>query len=236
LGEVGFDKSISVHITSYRQLISPVCFHVSFGKSNILCAMTTCAECGYTYERLPTGKLAGTLRDMGPRYRDALASADAGAARTRPAPTVWSALEYACHMRDVLLVQRDRAVVALVEDSPAFARMYRDERVELCRYSNETIEQVLDELDMSARLCATVFDGLGQGAWERPLVYNLPSAVTEGPVDVAWLARHTVHEGEHHLMDVNRALTGAAGPDANRGPGRRPPLAPNPGRSKDFLN
>jgi DinB superfamily len=171
--------------------------------------MTTCAECGYTYESVPTVKLAGTLRDIGPRYRDALASAGASAARRRPEPTVWSALEYACHMRDVLLVQRDRAVVALVEDKPGFARMYRDERVELCHYSDEPIEQVLDELEMAARLCALVFDGLGRAAWERPLVYNLPSATAEGPLDVAWLARHTVHEGEHHLMDVNRALTAA---------------------------
>jgi len=24
--------------------------------------------------------------------------------------------------------------------------------------------------------------------------------------DVAWVGRHTVHEGEHHLMDVRRVL------------------------------
>ena len=172
--------------------------------------MTTCDECGYAYESVPTGKLAGRLRDMGQRYRDALASADPRAACRRPGPTVWSALEYACHMRDVLLVQRDRAVLALVEDNPGFARMYRDERVGLCHYSGEPLEQVLDELEMSARLCARVFDGLDQAAWERPLVYNLPRAgAATGPLNVAWLARHTVHEGEHHLMDVNRASASA---------------------------
>jgi hypothetical protein len=171
--------------------------------------MTTCGECGYTYESVPTDKLAGRLRDMGPRYRAALERADPDAARRRPGPAVWSALEYACHMRDVLLVQRDRAVLALVEDNPGFARMYRDERVELCHYSSEPIEHVLDELDMSARLCALVFEGLGQSAWERRLVYHLPSADASGPVDVAWLGRHTVHEGEHHLMDVKAALTAA---------------------------
>jgi hypothetical protein len=171
--------------------------------------MTTCEECGYSYESVLTNKLAGTLRDLGPRYREALAGASSAAASTRPQPTVWSALEYACHMRDVLLVQRDRAVLALVEDNPGFARMYRDERVDLCHYSGEPIEQVLDELEMSARLCAMVFDGLDQAAWERPLLYNLPSAEATGPHNVAWLARHTVHEGEHHLMDVNRVLAAA---------------------------
>ncbi len=178
-------------------------------RSNILCAMTTCAECGFTYESVPTDKLAGTLREMGPRYRTAMAASGPKAASRRPAPEVWSPLEYACHVRDVLLVQRDRAVVALVEDNPGFARMYRDERVELCLYSEEPLAQVLDDLAMSARLCATVFDGLDQAAWERPLVYNLPSAEADGPNNVAWLARHTVHEGEHHLMDVNRGLAPA---------------------------
>ena len=182
-------------------------FHFAWAIS--FCCMTTCEECGYEYESVPTEKLAGRLRDLGPRYREALAAADVRAARRRPAPEVWSALEYACHMRDVLLVQRDRAIVALAEDTPAFARMYRDERVHLCHYSSEPLGQVLDDLEVAARLCATVFDGLDEAAWERTLVYNLPAAEpTARPPDVAWLARHTVHEGEHHLMDVNRALAG----------------------------
>lgn len=182
-------------------------FHFAWAIS--FCCMTTCEECGYEYESVPTEKLAGRLRDLGPRYREALAAADVRAARRRPAPEVWSALEYACHMRDVLLVQRDRAIVALAEDTPAFARMYRDERVNLCHYSSEPLGQVLDDLEVAARLCATVFDGLDEAAWERTLVYNLPAAEpTARPPDVAWLARHTVHEGEHHLMDVNRALAG----------------------------
>ena len=149
----------------FRWLISAGSFRLAFRCGNILCPMTTCDECGYDYESVPTDKLAGRLRDMGPRYREALGAAGPWAAGLRPAPTVWSALEYACHMRDVLLVQRDRAVVALVEDNPGFARMYRDERVELCRYSGEPLEDVLDELEMSARLCAMVFDGLEPAAW-----------------------------------------------------------------------
>jgi hypothetical protein len=40
--------------------------------------------------------------------------------RTRPEEGVWSALEYACHVRDVFLVQRDRLYTALVEDTPTF--------------------------------------------------------------------------------------------------------------------
>ena len=84
-------------------------------------------------------------------------------------------------MRDVLLVQRDRAVVALVEDNPGFARMYRDERVELCRYSGEPLEDVLDELEMSARLCAMVFDGLEPAALGSPARLQPPQRLEHWP-------------------------------------------------------
>jgi hypothetical protein len=32
--------------------------------------------------------------------------------RTRPQPHVWSPLEYGCHVRDMLLVQRERVLTA----------------------------------------------------------------------------------------------------------------------------
>jgi hypothetical protein len=40
--------------------------------------------------------------------------------------------------------------------------------------------------------------------WQRRLVYNYPEPAER---DLAWLARHTVHEGEHHLFDVDRLLS-----------------------------
>ena len=47
----------------------------------------------------------------------------------RPSPEQRSPIEYACHVRDVALMQRNRVYVALVEDEPSFKPMYRDERV-----------------------------------------------------------------------------------------------------------
>lgn len=124
--------------------------------------------------------------------------------QTRPDPAVWSAIEYACHVRDVLLVQRDRAVLALVEESPSFARMYRDERVALCGYARQAMGDVLAHLAMAAELCAMVFEGLDEAGWSRPLVYNWPEAAE---LDLAWLGRHTLHEVEHHLQDITQVLS-----------------------------
>jgi hypothetical protein len=116
---------------------------------------------------------------------------------------VWSALEYVCHVRDVLLVQRDRAVLARVEERPSFARMYRDERVLICRYADQDPGDVLTQLAMAAEMCALVFDGLDDRNWSRRLVYNWPE---RAEFDLAWLGRHTVHEVEHHLRDVGSVL------------------------------
>jgi DinB superfamily len=162
-----------------------------------------CQECGFSYDLVTADAIAGRLRSFGPRFADALAGAGPEAASRRPEPTVWSALEYAGHIRDVFLIQRERAVLAQVEDNPRVARMNRDERVVLCRYDAQAIPDVLDQVAMAAELCALVFDGLDDAARARRLVYPWP-APTER--DVAWVGRHAVHEGEHHLMDVRRVL------------------------------
>lgn len=168
----------------------------------------TCVECGFSYELLEVEAIPGRLRSFGPRFQDKLVGVDPAVASRRPEPTVWSALEYSCHFRDLLLVQRDRAVLAQVEENPSFARMYRDERVSLCRYGAHAISEVLSQLAMAADLCATVFDGLDGTALARRLVYNWPAAAEQ---DLAWLGRHTVHEGDHHLMDVANVLARASG-------------------------
>jgi hypothetical protein len=165
--------------------------------------VTRCPECGFVYEELAEGEIAERIRAFSERYRAALSDADVDVASRRPDPQTWSALEYACHVRDVLLIQRERVVLAEVETKPSFARMYRDERVEICHYRSEPLERVLDQLAMAADLCASILQDPAPGVWARQLMYNFPNPSER---DVAWLGRHTVHEGEHHLQDVNRVL------------------------------
>lgn len=111
-------------------------------------------------------------------------------------------------MRDVFLVQRDRVVLARVETTPNFARMYREERVAMCRYAGSALAGVLDQLAMAGELCAIVFESLDEAEWSRRFIYNWPAADEH---DLAWLGRHAVHEGSHHLMDVRRCLATVAG-------------------------
>jgi len=174
--------------------------------------MTACEECGYVYEELAVAAIAETLRNLAHRYRQALVGSDPADLSVRPTPNTWSALEYVCHVRDVFLVQRERVVLAQVEDVPSFARMHRDERVELCGYNVQSPDAVLTQVEMAAELCALAFERVEGPTWGRQFVYNWPAAAEN---DLVWLGRHTVHEGEHHLMDVRRVLALVRMPQAS---------------------
>jgi DinB superfamily len=165
-----------------------------------------CEECGFVYDVAPTD-LPGRLRSLGRRFSEAVGRADDAALRTRPDADTWSALEYTCHVRDVLFVQRDRLYVALVEEEPAWPPMYRDARPRLARYNQQDPATVVAQLQVAADLAAHAFGLLDAGQLARPLVYHYPERRDR---TVLWLGQHTVHEGEHHLYDVHRVLAAVA--------------------------
>jgi len=170
--------------------------------------MDRCDSCHYTYADVDASALPTWLAAFGRRYQELLLPPDRLATwssmlRTRPAEGVWSALEYACHVRDVFLVQRDRLYTALVEDTPTFAPMYRDQRVTLARYNAQDPQEVVDQLATAARLMAQAFEALDAAQLQRLCIYNFP-APAERPL--LWVGQHTVHEGEHHLRDIAAGL------------------------------
>jgi S-DNA-T family DNA segregation ATPase FtsK/SpoIIIE len=164
--------------------------------------MVDCDECGLVYASIPVGDIPNALRAFGPIYRARL-GVDAARLRARPSPEVWSALEYACHVRDVLGVQRERLLLALTEDRPTFIPMGRNERVTRDHYNDQDPLIVADQLEASATAIGTEFAGLGAEQWERTGIYNWPTSSVRSMV---WLGRHTIHEGSHHLRDIDALL------------------------------
>ena len=170
--------------------------------------MDRCDDCGFVYADHDAASEADEIAGLGPRYGALLTvPAEPAAARrlrTRPGPDVWSPVEYACHVRDVLLAQRERLLQALVEEEPGFVPIYRDRRPKLAGYGDELPEQVAAEIGFAAGLVARVFGRLDPAAWRRTCVYNFPEPSVR---TLLWLAQHTLHEGEHHLLDIER-ITG----------------------------
>jgi DNA segregation ATPase FtsK/SpoIIIE, S-DNA-T family len=175
--------------------------------------MTTCRGCGFRHGDVATSTVSDRLLDTVAELCAEVADLPDAVVRRRPAPTVWSVLEYCCHLRDVLVTQRERVVRALVEDRPEFPPMHRDERAALTRYLEEEPAWVVTHLRAVAEMAAWTFASLGAAQWTRTCVYSYPEPATR---DLAWLGRHTVHEAVHHLADVRRILVAAGTPGSTR--------------------
>ena len=165
-------------------------------------SMDRCADCGFDYSVTTTQTARRMIRDSSEDIATMVAGAGDSVAR-RSDPDVWSPLEYGCHVRDVLLVQRERILLALVEDTPSFVPMYRDRRVDDARYGAELPAAVAAHLAMASSLLLWVFEGLTAEQLDRPCVYNYPEPTQR---IVEWLLVHTAHEVVHHAADVRREL------------------------------
>jgi hypothetical protein len=161
--------------------------------------MQQCEECGFEYD-LATSDAAGHSIVEGTVELGALMVA-AGAPQRRVRSEVWSPLEYACHVRDVLLVQRERVLAARRRERPSFEPMGRDERVEHDGYADQVPTDVVRQLTDAAQMFANVLARLSRDDWERTVVYNYPEREERS---LHWVAVHTVHEVRHHTLDVRR--------------------------------
>lgn len=155
------------------------------------------------YDLGTPGEFAGRVRTAAEAYAELLLTTPDEALRRRPAPETWSPLEYACHVRDVLLVQRERVLAARRTDTPVAEPMGRDERVEHDAYADQAPVDVSRQLQDAAAMFAHTLDHLPPAAWDRTLVYTYPERA-ERPV--RWLAAHTLHEVRHHFQDIARQL------------------------------
>src|SRR5665647_1886868 len=76
-----------------------------------------CPECGMAAGAIVAAEVPDLLRGYAERWAEVLRRPDVAA---RPEPTVWSPLEYGCHVRDVCRLMQWRAELMLTEDFPTF--------------------------------------------------------------------------------------------------------------------
>lgn len=165
--------------------------------------MDRCDECGFEYD-LATATAAGSAIVEGTAEMAALLSERTTVARARLDPQSWSPLELGCHLRDVLLVQRERVLAARRSDRPTIDPMGRDERVEHDGYRDQEPDDVARQLTDAAFLFANVLARLEPQEWDRTMIYNYPEPRERS---LRWVAVHTLHEVRHHLLDARRQLS-----------------------------
>jgi DinB family protein len=163
-----------------------------------------CEECGFVYEAIARGDVPDVVRALATRYGAVLDETEDDVLREHPIADMWSALEYCCHVRDVFRVQRERVLLALAEDEPAFASMRREERVVEEHYNDQRAAQVAREVTDAAESFARTLETLDDDGWQRTGIYSWPERRVR---TVEWIGRHTIHEAEHHLQDIDRLVT-----------------------------
>jgi hypothetical protein len=162
-----------------------------------------CEGCGFGYDLGAAEASVPAIRAGADEMAGILRRDDADL-RRRPDAGTWSPLEYACHVRDVLLVQRERALAARREVSPHCPPMGRDERVGHDGYADQAPADVARQLADAALLFTNVLGRLDAEGWERTLRYNYPEPADRS---LRWLAAHTLHEVRHHLGDMRGQIS-----------------------------
>jgi len=166
--------------------------------------------CGLDLETVSPQDAVGAARSFPRRYRALLAtpgSEDGPEAvfRRRPDATTWSALEYAAHVADRLdhLGPVIRRVV--YEEHPTIAGFDNEQRAAGQAYNALDRSEVLGWLDMACDELASVLAEVRPDDWTRT------GLIGGTEQDALSVAREGVHEGSHHLRDVQRVLAAVRG-------------------------
>ncbi|MEO7126578.1 MAG: DinB family protein [Nakamurella sp.] len=157
-------------------------------------ATQRCAECGYVPVSVADVQLADALRATVPRWRIVLTRLDA---RQRPAPQVWSPLEYACHIRDVHGVFSGRITQMRTEDSPHFDSWDGDAAAIENGYYMQDPAVVTAELADATERVAAKYDDVPAGDWSRSGIRG-----GGGTFTISSLGHYQLHDVIHHLHDV----------------------------------
>jgi hypothetical protein len=153
-----------------------------------------CPDCGYDAGAVDGTQVATRLRDVATRWQEVIARPNAGA---RPAPDVWSPLEYSCHVGDTCVRFRGRLEQMLNEEDPLFENWDQDATAIERRYDQLPREQVADEFGTAASAMAARLDAVSGSQWQRPGRRSDGSSFT-----VESLSQYFLHDLVHHLWDV----------------------------------
>lgn len=153
-----------------------------------------CAECGFDPAAQGLADLPRLVHDTAMTWSEVLARGDVGG---RPAPGVWSPLEYGCHVRDVHVLFAQRLRAMLDEDEPTFANWDQDATAVESDYGSQDAATVAVELIEAAGTVAGIYATVTEATKHRPGVRSNGDRFT-----VETLGSYHLHDVVHHLHDV----------------------------------
>ena len=169
-----------------------------------------CPECAFDPSAFGPAELPTAVAGLGRRYQAPLtrflAGEDESILLARPSPDVWSALAYACHVRDVLSVFDGRIARMLAEDGPELGWWDHEAAVEADGYEKQSPTEVAAAVAANAGALAATLAAVPEEGWARTGTRRDGELFT-----VLGAGRFALHEGTHHLLDIGRVLRSARG-------------------------
>lgn len=160
-----------------------------------------CPECGFDAASVHHTAVADRIRGDATDWLRRLGEPDAAQRRQ---PTVWSTLEYGCHVRDVHRIFNHRVQLMLAEDDPQFPNWDQDETAIVDDYASQDPATVATELFDAASVVADTYANVPADAWSRRGLRSNGSEFT-----VATIAIYHLHDIVHHAHDVDHDAKGA---------------------------
>ena len=160
-----------------------------------------CPECGLDARTVPLDRIGQMVRDNAAEWQRILTTRSADELATRPSDDRWSAVEYACHVRDVLRLYDQRLALMLTEDDPDFANWDQDDAAVAERYGEQDPVEVAAAIGEAAAPLADRFETVEGDAWQRTGNRSDGASFT-----VETFGRYFIHDPVHHLDDVARGF------------------------------
>lgn len=155
-----------------------------------------CPECGFAGEHFDPRDAPSAIQHNARRWAELLAHPHV---RARPNDHTWSALEYACHVRDVYRLYLYRLDLMRGEDGPQFPNWDQDQTAIDDRYDLQDPVEVAGELAVAADLLARAFADVRDDEWGRTGFRSDGAAFT-----IDSFTRYMVHDPVHHVHDAEQ--------------------------------
>ena len=154
-----------------------------------------CPECSFDASTVTPVTVAGSVANMLPRWRAVLRRPEV---TERPDEGTWSALEYACHVRDVFALFDQRLNLMLGSEDARFENWDQDRTAVEKDYAGADPAVVSAELTAEGEQIAASFAGVREEDWVRTGLRGNGSKFT-----VLTLSQYFLHDVVHHLHDVD---------------------------------
>lgn len=159
----------------------------------------TCEQCRFDSAQYDVSDALGTLRAVGPMWRQLTDGVDDAILATRPAPGVWSATEYAAHSAQVTGILGMLLHAVLTTDDLELSVPEGQPEPDPAPGMAATLDTLEGNLARVVSRVQSVGDD-SDPAWMRT------ATIGSDRIDAGWVLRHLLHDATHHLADVGRGL------------------------------